>query len=131
MSDNFLDEEAFQELTRKLNEAIAGLGMSVVGQNAQIDPSTGDVVIVTASLVRKTAFESVSADLETRKAVSRMAAEEAQSALDKKVAQYQQAMNEGRLMEVLTGKDSLVHCSHERVYEGLCLDCHEEVTSET
>lgn len=131
MSDNFLDEEAFQELTRKLNEAIAGLGMSVVGQNAQIDPSTGDVVIVTASLVRKTAFESVSADLETRKAVSRMAAEEAQSALDKKVAQYEQAMNEGRLMEVLTGKDSLVHCSHERVYEGLCLDCHEEVTSET
>ena len=113
MSDNFLDEEAFQELTRKLNEAIAGLGMSVVGQNAQIDPSTGDVVIVTASLVRKTAFESVSADLETRKAVSRMAAEEAQWALDKKVAQYEQAMNEGRLMDVLTGKDSLVHCSHE------------------
>lgn len=131
MSDNFLDEEAFQELTRKLNEAIAGLGMTVVGQNAQIDPSTGDVVIVTASLVRKTAFENVSADLETRKAVSRMAAEEAQSALDKRVAQYEQAMNEGRLMDVLTGKDSLIHCSHERIYEGLCLDCHEEVTSET
>jgi predicted metal-dependent hydrolase len=131
MSDDFLNQEAFQELSRKVAEAHETLGMSIMGQQAQIDPSTGDVVLMTAALVRKTAFENVTADLDTRRAVQRIAAEEAQSALDKRVEQYTKAIEEGRILDVLTGQDQLVHCSHERIHEGLCLDCHEEVTSET
>lgn len=131
MSDDFLNQEAFQELSRKVQEAHETLGMSVMGQQAQIDPNTGDVVLMTAALVRKTAFENVTADLDTRRAVQRIAAEEAQSALDTKVEQYKKAIEEGRILDVLTGQDQLVHCSHKRIHEGLCLDCHEEVTSET
>lgn len=136
MSD-FLDHEAYEELSERVQDALEALGLTVLNQQTTIHPETGDLVMLTAALVRKTAFENVTADLETRKAVQRIAAEEAQTALDSKSAKYAKAIEEGRILDVLTGRASLVECDHKHdngtsaVHEGLCLLCQEEVTSET
>ena len=135
MSD-FLDREAFEELSERVHDALEALGLTVMDFHSTIHPETGDLVILTASLVRPTAFKNVTADLETRKAVQRMAADEAQTALDSKSAKYAKAIEEGRILDVLTGKASLVDCGHKHdngtsaVHEGLCLLCQEEVTND-
>ena len=129
MSD-FFDAETFQELAERVSDAHTGLGLTVTLQQSQIDPKSGEIYIITMALVRPTAYKNMTEDIETRKAVQRIAADEAQTALDEKVNKYKQAIEEGRILDVLTGKDSLVHCDHANIHEGLCLDCHEEIPRE-
>lgn len=131
MSDDFLDQDAVQEISNKLVEATEALGMTVTGQQIHVDPETGDAYIVTAALLRSTAYRQVTQDLETRRELQRMAATEAQTRLDDHVEKIKRAVAEGRILDVLMGEDTLVHCAHENVHEGLCLDCQEEVTSDS
>lgn len=126
--NDFIDHEALRTLAEKAQEALEGLGLTVVMQQVQIDPSTGDPVLIMGALVRKTAFEHVTGDLEVRKEVQRMAADEHQRQLDERIEKYTKALEEGRILDVLTGKGDLVDCDHATVHEGLCLSCHEEVT---
>ena len=131
---DFIDNEALQALAEKARDALTALGLTPTQQQVVIDPDTGDPILVIASLVRKTAHDQITGDLEVRKQVERMAAEEHARRLNERVAAYTRAIEEGRIMDVLTGQAGLVDCAHEdqdgvsTLHEGLCLLCHEEVT---
>jgi hypothetical protein len=132
MSDNddFINQEAFQQLAEKVQDVYRTLGLTVVGQQTQIQPD-GDIILITAALVRKTAYKQVTRDLDTARTLNQMAADDAEARLNQRAEQIARAVAEGRVLDVLTGKDQLVRCEHTRIHEGLCLDCQEEVKSDT
>jgi hypothetical protein len=68
--------------------------------------------------------------METKRSLNQMAADDAEARLANRAEQIAKAAEEGRVLDILTGKDQLVRCQHERVHEGLCLDCQEEVNIE-
>ena len=125
-SEDFLDQEAFKEMAERVGDAHRTLGLTVVGQQTQIDQD-GDLILITAALVRKTAYKQVTENLDTKRSLNQMAADDAEARLKARAEQIAKAVEEGRVLDVLTGRDQLVHCEHERVHEGLCLDCQEEV----
>lgn len=125
-NEDFLNQEAFKKMAERVSDAHLSLGLTVVGQQTQVDQD-GDLILITAALVRKTAYKQVTEDLETKKSLNQMAADDAEARLQTRAEQIAKAVEEGRVLDVLTGKDQLVHCQHARVHEGLCLDCQEEV----
>lgn len=129
-NDDFINQEAFQKLCEKVQDSHRAIGLTVVGQQTQINPD-GDVILITAALVRKTAYAQVTEDLDTKKTLNEMAANDAEARLAQRAEQIAKAVEEGRVLDVLTGKESLVRCEHARIHEGLCLDCQEEVTDDT
>lgn len=127
--DGFLNQEALNEMTEKVGDAHRTLGLTVMSQQTLIDPN-GDLILITAALVRKTAYKQVTEDLETRRSLNQMVANDAEARLASRAEEIAKAVEEGRVLDVLMGKDQLVRCEHTKVHEGLCLDCQKEVNVE-
>ena len=127
--DGFLNQEALNEMTEKVGDAHRTLGLTVMSQQTLIDPN-GYLILITAALVRKTAYKQVTEDLETRRSLNQMVANDAEARLASRAEEIAKAVEEGRVLDVLMGKDQLVRCQHTKVHEGLCLDCQKEVTIE-
>lgn len=126
MSDGFVDNEKLQQLIERIKTVYLEMGLTMVGVGVSVDEH-GDPVIQTAAVVRETAYEQLSQDLEVRKIFAKQMAEEHQQSINHRIDAIMNAADEGRLMDVLTGDAKLIECSHERIHEGLCLDCNEEI----
>lgn len=124
--DGFIDHEKLKALGEKVRTLYLELGMTVVQQQHQMDEE-GNMVMFTVALVRDTAFEQLSQDLDVRKTFAKQMAAEHQRKLDQQAEAIARAAEAGTMMRILTGQQALVECSHERMHEGLCLDCGEEV----
>lgn len=126
----FVDQEKLKMLTERVEKMFLELGMTIGHLQVGIHPETGDPILQVVAIVRETAFEQMSEDLDVKKTLAQMMAADAQHALDEKVEAIEAAFESGDFMDVLLGNRDLVECSHERIHEGLCLDCGKEVLDE-
>lgn len=126
----FVDKEKLDELVARLTDKFREIGLTPQHMQAVIDPESGDVILHAVALVRETAYRQVTQDLQSREELNRIAAADHQMELDRKADAILEAMESGRIMDVMRGKEALIKCSHERIHEGLCLDCREEVEDE-
>jgi hypothetical protein len=83
----------------------------------------GEILIHSTAIVRETAYRKITQDLETREELNQMAAADHQRELDQKAEAIARAVESGNVRDVLLGKRPLIECSHERIHEGLCLNC--------
>lgn len=118
----FVDKEKLDELAEKIADKFREIGLTVQQMGAMIDES-GDVIIHSVVMVRETAYKQITEDLETREQLNRMAAADHNLALQQRADAIAAAVEGGYVMDILKGKRELIECSHERIYEGLCLDC--------
>lgn len=121
----FVDKEKLDELANRMADQFRALGLTPVNMQAVIDQD-GDVILHSTAIVRETAYRQITEDLQSRETLNQMAAADHQRSIDQKAEAIEKAIEGGYVMDVLTGKRDLVECSHERVHEGLCLDCGEE-----
>lgn len=126
----FVDKEKLDELADRLADKFREIGLTPTQMQAVIDPESGDVILHSVALVRETAYRQITEDLQSREALNRIAAADHQMEIDKKADAIVDAIESGRIMDVMRGKEELIQCSHERIHEGLCLDCQEEVEDE-
>ena len=135
MSEELFNEEAFAVLTQKIVDAHLAIGLSVVSQQVGLTDN-GETMIMTASIVRKTAIKQITQDKETDDAIRRMTVGEAEARLEEKIKKYTGAIEGGRILELLTGQDEESTCRHidqdenSTIHEGLCLVCYQEVIDE-
>lgn len=125
----FVDKEKLDKLVEQVTDKFREIGLTVVQMGAGIDEE-GDIVIQSVAIVRETAYKQITEDLQTREQLNQMAAADHDLELQKKADAISAAIEGGYAMDVMKGIRNLVECSHERIHEGLCLDCSEEVRTE-
>jgi hypothetical protein len=126
---SFVDKEKVDALIAAIKDKYLEMGMSVVGAGATVDDD-GNLFIQTIALVRDSAYEQMIRDQETIRQFNQMTAAEHQRELDEKAQAISRAIEGGYVMDVMLGKRPLVECSHERIHEGLCLDCGKETNAQ-
>jgi len=126
--EGFVDKERIDELVELFKAKFLEMGLTVLQMGAAINEE-GDLIMQSVVLVRDTAYKQLTQDLATREQLNRITAADAQMALDRKADAIQDAIEGGYAMEVLRGERPLIECSHERIHEGLCLDCQEEINA--
>lgn len=126
MSEGFVDKEKLDQLVSQIEDKLREIGLTVLQIGGGFDEE-GNILIQSVALVRETAYRQITEDLETREALNRMAAADHERELQQKAEAISKAIEGGYIRDVMTGKRALVECSHERIHEGLCLDCQEEV----
>jgi hypothetical protein len=126
MSEGFVDKEKMEQLVAQIEDKLREIGLTVLQISGGFDDE-GEILIQSIALVRETAYRQITQDLETREELNRMAAADHQRELDQRAAAIQKAIEGGYLRDVMLGDRELVECSHERIHEGLCLDCSKEV----
>ncbi len=124
--EGFVDKERIDELVELFKEKFLEMGLTVIQMGAAIDEN-GDLIMHSVVLVRDTAYKQLTQDLATREELNRMSAADHQMAIDAKAEAIEKAIEGGYAMDVLRGNRDLVDCSHERIHEGLCLDCRKEI----
>ena len=102
------------------------MGLTVMQMVAAIDEN-GDLIMHSVVLVRDTAYKQLTQDLATREELNKMSAADHQMAIDAKAEAIEKAIEGGYVMDVMRGNRDLIECSHERIHEGLCLDCRKEI----
>lgn len=124
--EGFVDKERIEELTELFKAKFLEMGLTVMHMAIVINEE-GDLIMHSDVLVRETAYKQLTQDLATREELNRMSAADHQLAIDEKAAAIEAAIDGGYAMDVLRGKRELIECSHERIHEGLCLDCRKEI----
>lgn len=129
--EGFVDKERIDELVELFKAKFLEMGLTVVQMGIAVNED-GDLMMHSDVLVRETAYKQLTQDLATREELNKITAADAQHAIDEKAAAIEAAIEGGYAMDVMKGKRDLIECSHERggvsrVYEGLCLDCKEEI----
>jgi hypothetical protein len=124
--DGFVDKDRIEELVELFKEKFLEMGLTVLHMAAAIDEN-GDLIMHSDVLVRDTAYKQLTQDLATREELNRMSAADHQMAIEEKAAAIEAAIEGGYAMDVLRGNRDLIECSHERIHEGLCLDCRKEI----
>lgn len=122
----FVDKEKLDELADRLADKFREIGLTPMQMQAIINED-GEVILHSVALVRETAYRQITQDLQSREELNRIAAADHQMEIDKKADAILEAMESGRIMDVMRGTEELIKCSHERIHEGLCLDCREEI----
>lgn len=127
-NDNpFVDNEALQELTEKVVDALRPLGLTVQPQGISfmMHPEHGMNMMI-AALVRPSAAEKITEDKAGREEFNKLMADQNIAMVKDKAAEVK-AQIEGDLEEFLFGDAELAdasECSHERMHpSGFCLDC--------
>ncbi len=124
--EGFVDKDRIEELVELFKEKFLEMGLTVLQMSAQINEE-GDLIMHSDVLVRETAYKQLTQDLATREELNAMSAADRQMAIDEKAAAIEAAIDGGYAMDVLRGDRDLIECSHERIHEGLCLDCRKEI----
>lgn len=124
--DGFVDKDRIEELVELFKEKFLEMGLTVLHMAAAIDEN-GDLIMHSDVLVRDTAYKQLTQDIATREELNKITAADAQHAIDEKAEAIEAAIEGGYAMDVLRGDRDLIECSHERIYEGLCLDCRKEI----
>ena len=124
--EGFVDKDRIEELVELFKEKFLEMGLTVLQMSAQINEE-GDLIMHSDVLVRETAYKQLTQDLATREELNAMSAADHQMAIDEKAAAIEAAIDGGYAMDVLRGDRDLIECSHERIHEGLCLDCRKEI----
>ncbi len=124
--DGFVDKDRIEELVELFKEKFLEMGLTVMHMGIAVNED-GDLIMHSDVLVRETAYKQLTQDLATREELNRMSAADHQLAIDQKAEAIEAAIEGGYAMDVLRGNRDLIECSHERIYEGLCLDCQEEI----
>ena len=124
--EGFVDKDRIEELVELFKEKFLEMGLTVLQMSAQINEE-GDLIMHSDVLVRETAYKQLTQDLATREELNAMSAADRQMAIDEKAAAIEAAIEGGYAMDVLRGDRDLIECSHERIHEGLCLDCRKEI----
>lgn len=135
MAEELFDREAFAALNQKIIDIHLSIGLTVINQQVGLS-ETGETVIATLSIVRKTAIKQVTESKETNDAIQLMAAGEAEARIEAKINKYAGAIKDGSILDLLTGQDEGSTCQHidqdksSTIHEGLCLICYQEVADE-
>ena len=124
--EGFVDKDRIEELVELFKEKFLEMGLTVMNMGIAVNED-GDLIMHSDVLVRETAYKQLTQDLATRAELNKMAAADHQLAIDQKAAAIEAAIEGGYAMDVLRGKRDLIECSHERIHEGLCLDCQKEI----
>lgn len=124
--EGFVDKDRIEELVELFKEKFLEMGLTVMNMGIAVNED-GDLIMHSDVLVRETAYKQLTQDLATRAELNQMAAADHQMAIDQKAAAIEAAIEGGYAMDVLRGKRDLIECSHERIHEGLCLDCQKEI----
>lgn len=122
----FVDKEKLDKLVEQITDKFREMGLTVI-QIAGGFTEEGEILIQSTAVVRETAYKQITEDIKTREQLNQMQAADHQMELDARAEAYGKAIEGGYIMDVLKGTRALVECSHERIHEGLCLDCREEV----
>ncbi len=124
--EGFVDKERIDELVEIFKEKFLEMGLTVMHMGIAVNEE-GDLIMHSDVLVRETAYKQLTQDLATREELNKITAADAQHAIDEKATAIEAAIEGGYAMDVMRGNRDLIECSHERIYEGLCLDCKEEI----
>ncbi len=124
--DGFVDKDRIEELVELFKEKFLEMGLTVIHMVIAVNED-GDLIMHSDVLVRETAYKQLTQDLATRAELNRMSAADHQMAIDAKAEAIEKAIEGGYAMDVLRGNRDLIDCSHERIHEGLCLDCRKEI----
>lgn len=124
--DGFIDKQRIDELVELFKEKFLEMGLTVMQMGIGFNEE-GDLIMHSDVLVRETAYKQLTQDIATREELNKITAADAQYALDQKAEAIEAAIEGGYAMDVLRGNRQLIECSHERIHEGLCLDCKEEI----
>lgn len=133
----FVDKENIQAQLDRLHEALDGIEMTVVQQQAFIGDD-GNLLIQVLAVVKDEAFDLITGAADAKKeqaeldqAFNQVVAHEAEDSLEAKAAQLAAAISDPETLErMVSGEGIGPVCAHERQHEGLCLDCQEEVANE-
>ena len=124
--EGFVDKDRIEELVELFKDKFLEMGLTVLQMSAAINEE-GDLIMHSDILVRETAYKQLTQDLATRAELNAMSAADRQMAINEKATAIEAAIEGGYAMDVLRGKRDLIECSHERIHEGLCLDCRKEI----
>lgn len=130
MSEGFVDKEKLDQLVSQIEDKFREIGLTVLQIGGGFDDE-GNILIQSVALVRESAYRQITQDLATREELNRIAAADHDRELEQKAEAINKAIEGGYLRDVMLGKRELVECSHERIHEGLCLDCQKEVNDDT
>jgi hypothetical protein len=122
----FVDKDKLDQLVSQIEDKFREMGLTVLNIGGGFDEE-GNILIQSIALVRESAYRNITQDLETREQLNQIAAADHQMELDQKAEAIARAAEGGYMRDVLLGKRDLIECSHERIHEGLCLDCQKEV----
>jgi hypothetical protein len=124
--EGFHDQEAIQALIEQIIDVLRPIGVTVDPRAIQFGIVEGQTIVQLQGLVRAEAKERAEADIETKESFNQMMAEQNRMMQEEKRSE---------ITELTDDPDKLVswlfeeqECSHERVHEGLCLDCSQEVS---
>ncbi len=127
-NDNpFVDNEALQELTEKVVDALRPLGLTVQPQGVafMMHPEHGMNMMIQA-LVRPSAQEKITEDKASREEFNVMMADQNKAMVEDKAAEVK-AQVEGDLEDFLFGDAELAdgsECAHEKMHpSGFCMEC--------
>lgn len=121
--EGFHDEEALRALTEQVVDALRPLGITVAPESVQFGISGQQMMIGLQGLVRPEARERADEDTDTREEFSKMMAENHRAMLAEKEEEISKLVDDPEALAKWLLEDE-TECSHERVHEGLCLDCH-------
>ncbi|KKL85438.1 hypothetical protein LCGC14_1954730 [marine sediment metagenome] len=124
--EGFVDKDRIDELVELFKAKFLEMGLTVMQMGIAVNED-GDLIMHSDVLVRETAYKQLTQDLATREELNRMSAADHQLEIEEKATAIEAAIEGGYAMEVLRGDRDLIECSHERIHEGLCLDCRKEI----
>ena len=125
--EGFHDEEALQALTEQVIEALRPIGVTVDPRAVQFGIVEGSMVVQLQGLVRPEAKERADQDQDTKAEFNKMMADNNREMQDEKKSEITELAADPDKLEAWLFTEDSGDCSHERVHEGLCLDCHQEV----
>ncbi len=125
--EGFHDQEALEALGEQIIEALRPIGITVEPQMMQFGIQQSQMMVQMVGLVRPQAKERADQDQETKTEFNQMMAEQNRMMQEEKRDEIAGLTEDPDALTKWLFDDS-TECSHERIHEGLCLDCQAEIS---
>lgn len=124
---DFVDKEKIQELSTRVTDALRHLGLTVEHMGYGLNPESGEMTLHVTAVVRPTAHEKLTEDLDSRDALASMMRGEHEITMKKRQEEIEKALTTGSIFDLDDDDEPApAECEHKNVAEGLCLDCGHE-----
>ncbi len=131
MSESFHDKEALQALSELIIDALRPLGLTVDPHMIQFAIQGDQMMCQMVGIVRPQAKERAEEDKETKTEFNKMMAEQNRFMQAEKRDEITKLAEDPEALEKWLFETNGNDCSHERIHEGLCLDCHATIEDDS